>query len=893
MSAGNRRFPRVALLLLLCVIAATTIMAAAAESTDSETIKILDGEDRTYDFRELESGENPIAITLWNRGNSSASIKVDIVTNLSDTNGTPLHFTTLDYESLSQEVKIPPREVRFLAFRLNRTDLDVDKLHGLYRGYIVLTNQTNTTIAFTLAVPSLPLSGPASFDIKIPDPGTPLKVDYEPLMKNGRIAVGIENTGKQQLYLKGDIILGNLVDTKGSPVPLNFLSENESRVETPVSIMPGQVDFLYLNLTGQPAAGGTLRTGNYSGYIVVTAEEEGLSKRAPLKLFVPSEAEASQTTPGLYAKERMQAALKQISGNYLNHELVLSDDALVAAAVILLAVGIWGIRRLYIRKNRSDPGTVTINSITNASGDSKVNTDGLNALMRDELENVGILPPATKPYESLETAMESIAAVVPGAPSTIGKAISGLLSLIFPKTGHQVTCTLLKKEDTKEFSLICEIIGKKTIEKIDIAEGSSADEAVKKGAVLIYQYIVNEHPDVMQKVPPWSLFSSSDSLELFREGIKLETENARERKNTPAEKVWIDKEDNQKSSEALKKYQRAAERDPVNIRIRLAIIKYLEGKQYLDTVVEYLKLVTLWPVLWEPRYRLAGNLTFVDKLIKECKNPVMGSQRGDLATLLKKCINDEKDYAFGRLIDKEKRKEMLATLEHLEHAGGVFSHQEELQLKDCFLVLARCQYHYLEEQSGWWRCLGKRVYLIHTVPCERTYNPCWKYPDLKKFSKVVRLAHCCARIRYEFIRGTADEKTLESLRSEVEKIVVPSGAEPWEVHYNAACFYALALNVLTNHPQGAEQRTERANDYAKTAIHHLEQVIRDRNYTTSPWLFDEENGDPDLSTLRKCQEFKLFALIVNPNPIEGKKEDRTQEVLNEYHDVEAHWNFTE
>ena len=113
------------------------------------------------------------------------------------------------------------------------------------------------------------------------------------------------------------------------------------------------------------------------------------------------------------------------------------------------------------------------------------------------------------------------------------------------------------------------------------------------------------------------------------------------------------------------------------------------------------------------------------------------------------------------------------------------------------------------------------------------------------------------------------------------------------MHYNAACFYALALNVLRTHPQGAEQRTERANDYAKTAIHHLEQVIRDRNYTTSPWLFDEENGDPDLSTLRKCQEFKLFALIVNPNPIEGKTEDRTQEVLNEYHDIEAHWNFIE
>ncbi len=69
------------------------------------------------------------------------------------------------------------------------------------------------------------------------------------------------------------------------------------------------------------------------------------------------------------------------------------DDALVAAAVILLAVGIWGIRRLYIRKNRSDPGTVTINSITNASGDSKVNTDGLNALMRDELKTLAFYRP--------------------------------------------------------------------------------------------------------------------------------------------------------------------------------------------------------------------------------------------------------------------------------------------------------------------------------------------------------------------------------------------------------------------------------------------------------------------------------------------------------------------
>jgi len=915
MSAGNRRFPPVALMLILCVIAATTIMTAAAESTDSVTITILDGADRTYDFRDLEYGDTPIAIALYNSGNSSASIKVDIVTNLSDTERSPLHFT-LDNNSLPEEVKIPSHEVRFLAFRLNRTDLDGDQFQpGLYKGFIVLTNQTNTTIGFTLAVPSLAQQGPASFDIKIPDSSTPLKVEYDSLVRNGRIAVGIENTGKQTLNLTGTIILGNLVDSKGSPVLQTFPSENEAGNVTPVSFMVGDAGFLYFNLTLNE----TPRRGNYPGFIVVTAEQEGLSRRAPLTLFVPSETGAGLNTFVPYVKERVQDTLKKNSANYLNEELVLSDDALVATVVILLAVGVWGIRTLYKWKKRSEPGPVTIDPIKNASEAQGINIEGLSALMKDELENVGLLPPATKPYETLTTVMESLSAAVPGAPSKIGTLLKVLLSLIRPQTGHQVMCTLRNKKDPSGYSLICEIIGEDTkkIEKIDVAEGTSADEAVKKGAVLIYQYIVNEHPYVMEKVPPWALFSSSDSLELYQEGIQLEKENARERKNTPAQKVSTGNEASQRRSEALEKYKRAAGLDPNNILIRLAVIKYMEGRQFLDAVLEYLKLVTLWPVLLEPRYRLAVSLTFIDELIEECKNPGMGSQRRDLATLLKNSINDEEDYTFGRLIDQEKRKELIATLENLEQAGGVFSHEDELKLKECFLVLAHGQYHYLEKESGWWRCLGKRLYLIRTLPYERKYNPCWKYPDLKKFSKVVHVAHSCARIRYEFIRETADDKkrdslpshtglkkcsnvvrlarcrarilyefirgtadgkkrdSLPSLQSEVACIVVPSRNEPWEVHYNAACFYALALNILTTYPQGAEQRTC-IQSYATTAIRHLEQVIRDRNYPSRTWIFDEKNGDPDLKTLRKCHEFTLFALIGNPNPMGGKREDRTK-----------------
>ena len=169
------------------------------------------------------------------------------------------------------------------------------------------------------------------------------------------------------------------------------------------------------------------------------------------------------------------------------------------------------------------------------------------------------------------------------------------------------------------------------------------------------------------------------------------------------------------------------------------------------------------------------------------------------------------------------------------------------------------------------------------------------HPGLKKSSKGVRLARCRARILYEFIRGTADDKkrdSLPSLQTEVACIVVPSSTEPWEVHYNAACFYALALNILTTHPQGAAQRTC-ITSYAKTAIHHLEQVIRDRNYPSRIWIFDEKNGDPDLKTLRKCHEFTIFALIANPSPTGGEREDPTEKVWNDYRDAEAHLNFTE
>lgn len=847
----RRKFSAVVLLLCIIIVPLlVTAIASANESAPTAGIEVLYGEDLSYDSDDLSSGLDHIVVAVHNKGTTAATLNARVLTDLVNTSGNPVELSSMDIKDLL------PGETRLLVFPLNPQAMkEINRQPGQHKGFIVLTGLNNTTTytAFSLAVPSASLApdGEVSFAILGIDSAKPLKIDYDALVKeNELIVVGVENNGKQAVNLTGNIVLMNLVDTDGKPFPLHFLLENESRQVNPVQLDPGQVGFLSFNLT-QPAdaEGKSPKIGVYTGYVVVTAREGGSSQHAALTLAVPSEDVTNQGTWGAAVLAKVQGVSRMISERFpgFKQELEINPLFLIVGMVLILG---YLFRRGFARHNRRYPGPVTLNKITDATGAS-LNVDGLGAYMKDWLENVGLRQGNAKPYEEIVTAMETLLTEVPAAQGlNVKNILDALIHLIDPQTGHKVSSTLWKRTGTTYYEMICEIIESPTenVESIDCAQGDTPEEAIERGAAMVYHHVMQQKY-VAERIAPWARFSLPESIELYQQGRRLENEEKRD--------------------QALEKYWQAAKKDPNNIYIRLAIIRCQEGSQFPDTLLSYLKLVEQWPVLLETRYRLAANLTFVENLVDECQKPEKSDQRQELNTFLQRSIEERKGCVFGSLIKEGEKRTLVDSLHKLTGSGPI-GYNDQMDLKKCFLKLAKYQYEYLEKQSSRWTCLGKRMNLIYTNPDERKYYRYWKYRDeVKKFSKVVKLAEYCTNLRILGCSPNSDSSEVRSIKSEVETIVLPTDTAPWEVHYNAACFYALAIPLdNANHTK-----------YAKTAVAHLKQVLRDREFTTTTWLFDERNGDPDLKNLREHDEFQHWGSIVKPTK-EVKREEVSQAELD-------------
>ena len=275
------------------------------------------------------------------------------------------------------------------------------------------------------------------------------------------------------------------------------------------------------------------------------------------------------------------------------------------AALLVGALLLLGVVRQAWALLRGQPGPVEISTFADG-GDAPAR---LSALVRERVSETRLYP---APVPTAGT--PELANVVSVSPLPQAKFIGAVLAALRPilrGAGHRVAGTAWAAggesgQQAKAVGVALEITDERTgqLETAVVVTRASAEEAAQAAAAEIYGHVFS-HPRVKRRQKPWRRWSSTRAVEAFERGLKFEQEHD--------------------SAAAYRAYSTALRIDPGNglARFRLAALLEAASRLPTETAPEvlgeapllealglYADTVSLWPGLWEARYRLAALCSF-------------------------------------------------------------------------------------------------------------------------------------------------------------------------------------------------------------------------------------------------------------------------------------------
>jgi hypothetical protein len=542
------------------------------------------------------------------------------------------------------------------------------------------------------------------------------------------------------------------------------------------------------------------------------------------------------------------------------------------ALLIVLLVIFGYLLRWFVRFwRRGQLGTVEIESGTDSySGLSQPDglTNGLKALLRDTLENLGLDPPAPQPAASISTDIGTLITTSGISATGLLQAIKNILPflrrMLLPTVGHKVSITLRTIDQRTEAVVEIKDAGTGKPKAIESVRADSAEAAVRLVGYHIYLYAMKQKY-VLRHTPEWARFMTAENFELYQQG-----------------KQGI-------AAKPIEAYQKAANKELNNALIRLALAAaFVDSGHYLDGLEVYLHIVARWPELLEPRYRLAATLSFNEKLCEEWAK-LDQERQVKLTRSLQYYVSNDGSTQKEAIEIRKKLANYISQDDSTRKQNSV-----EI-LKKGFLELAKYQWQYLKKQLYW------RVRISQWLA---TFKPFDGRPDMRTYlgplagtwpkglarrqlQRAVEIAECCTKIQLESCPQKATK-----IVEKVDKMLSP-GLRYWrhlrwwgmtgQAHYNAACAYSIALQNVCKDVSCAKCRTDARQNVCKDVscakcradkgIEELKHVIQDPNSTEIwRWLFDNDRGDPDLKTLRAREEFKVWEYQIFGCSGQGKKD---------------------
>jgi hypothetical protein len=463
-------------------------------------------------------------------------------------------------------------------------------------------------------------------------------------------------------------------------------------------------------------------------------------------------------------------------------ELDAAQAALVVFGSVLVLRALVALWRMF----RGRPGPVDIAEL--GEGDEKTGAAQLTELIRARLYDAGIFPAPVPLAKN-----ESPVAIVKEAPLPQAKWVGQLLEhapgLMRPKHGHRVSGTAWRSDNRISLAVQVADAGSGNAERVVTFDGGDNEDVARQAAAAIYQEITS-HRWVRRHTKPWERWRgpTAPGLALLQKAKALEADS-----------------DGQKARIA---YDKAVEADPLNATVRIqraaALLETAVARrgtrapprfdQLLDAVEDYREIGALWPQFWVARYRLAAIYSFMSWWQKSW-NAVPAPQQ------LKA------KQRFGRVTGER----------FGPNAAGP-------PIRALLARATRLWAYLLDRGSG---------------------RPAQLYP-------VIEIARLCTRLQDSLIDGG---QGIGVARAVVSKAV---GLDrryawwkrnalvwkvPWELHYNFACLYSLAM-------ANAFSVSERRN-HATRAIRHLDATAEARSEELDrTWM----RVDPDLENLDRWFE---------------------------------------
>jgi tetratricopeptide (TPR) repeat protein len=326
-----------------------------------------------------------------------------------------------------------------------------------------------------------------------------------------------------------------------------------------------------------------------------------------------------------------------------------------AGQVLLLLLLALAWRILYLRAQRSDPGTVEVADFGGAPQGAVPTAAELAALMRQHLADANVPPPSAAPGASPEEQLANVFKAVPLADRTaLGKVAAFLIGIVTPRHGHQVTGTYRSRTGVNPYGLTYQVVEnppirrrwRKPLSPVKTVWASSYEEAGAKAAYAIAA-------DLLTKVEAPPRMAYAQWTQLNGQGLRLYQQARALHRDRQLER-------------AAAVYRQALQCEPGNGLVRIGLASVLEEQnQFMEAVQLYLEAVNRWPDWPEAHYRLAADLSFFSNWCDEWEK------------------DDRRRAAIMRLLDPKPPP----TASHVE-------------LKQHFLKLAIGHYHKILQLLG-------------------------------------------------------------------------------------------------------------------------------------------------------------------------------------------------
>jgi tetratricopeptide (TPR) repeat protein len=516
----------------------------------------------------------------------------------------------------------------------------------------------------------------------------------------------------------------------------------------------------------------------------------------------------------------------------------------------LLAVGLLTLVHhgiAYFR--RTQPGPVELVTVVNATNDETIKPDGLTAQLKDGLARVGLRQPPTVPGGSLPQALIDVVTESPiGQAKWIGKLLAAVRNVALGGGGHKISSTLRLRDAEPRFGLTIDISDADTgsTERIETLWGSNVDDLITSAAHVVYQEVLS-HPDVIA-TSPWETWVAQGArgLALYEEGARHEA----------SENV----------DDALEAYRKAAELEPFNTVVRLRQGTLLEETaRQAEALIPYLQAHAHWKFLARVRYRLA--IAYEAEDLLSAWAGLGASTRATILTLLASA-----EGADDALIRRVK----------------ISADDWEDALRHWFASRAVQHWEWLTKTEPDAR-EGFNPYDFHTAAVVGQHTTWLRHPEeagdpspstlgFKKREKEVHRAAGHRRGHRGHVAPVRVRAPLSLSRRLGRPIVWRRHSTNWVAHYNAACFYSVAITA----PWMADEKERLTQE----ALEHVSLALENRSSDFDiKWLCN----DPDLENLRGVAGLEaILSVTCKERDMSGDKGDLKQ--LCQAWDVLSDWS---